>query len=468
MGSRRPSSLVAERAVRYLREHGRSVDSVRLAARVLATRAPDEATARKVLAAAFTGDPRLIYDRRRWRLAPPEPVGSAATAPPRDRVVLLLDGTRPGPGLPFRLGGISVLRLRGEHVVGACGGDPTSGPSGRHLRRAVRETLEDADLVAHDPPGALAAFERWLGQALPPVVSLRRLARQRLNLPARHDLEALAARLGLLQRRTGDPLEQADLVEACLSALRRPEESLRDLWLATAAGAAPVDWSRLAFDRQHIDRAPHAPGTYRFFDAAGALLYCGKSKDLHRRLQSYFREGAARPARVQALLDRLHRVEYQPSGSELEALLREAEQIRREQPRHNVQRRYHVREGRGRRLRSILILEPAEAPHVLRAYLIHEERLVARVPISAGGRGLARIERLLDDYFFFAPTGPAPVRGPDLDVEPIVRWLATHRDRVVAFDPTALPSAKEIIERLRWFLAQGGPRDPQGYPILPR
>jgi hypothetical protein len=383
-------------------------------------------------------------------------------------VLLVLDGGRPGPGLPFRLNGISVLRLRGEHVVGACGGDPAGGAAGRHLRRAVRETLEDADLVTHEAPGALAAFERWLGLSLPAVVSLRRLAQQRLKLPARHDLAALAARLGLQQRRTSDPLEQADLLEACLAGLRRPEESLRDLWLSTISGAKPVDWSRLAFDREYIDRAPQAPGTYRFFDAQGALLYCGKSKHLRRRLQSYFREGSARPARVQALLDRLHRVEYRPSGSELEALLREAEQIRRDRPEHNVQRHYHVREGRGRRLRSILILEPAEPPHALRAYLIHEERLIARVPISPGGRGLPRIARLLDDYFFFGPTGPAPVRGPDLDVEPIVRWLAANRDRVVAFDPTTLRSSQEIVERLRWFLAQGGPFDPQGYPILPR
>ena len=64
--------------------------------------------------------------------------------------------------------------------------------------------------------------------------------------------------------------------------------------------------------------------------------------------------------------------------------------------------------------------------------------------------------------------GPTVIEGPDLDVELVVRWLAANRDRVVAFDPTDLPSADEVIERLRWFLGQGSPFDTDGSPILAR
>ena len=53
----RTVSLVAERAVRYLRDRRRPVDSVRLAREVLATAAPDERTATRVLEAAFADDP---------------------------------------------------------------------------------------------------------------------------------------------------------------------------------------------------------------------------------------------------------------------------------------------------------------------------------------------------------------------------------------------------------------------------
>ena len=153
--------------------------------------------------------------------------------------------------------------------------------------------------------------------------------------------------------------------------------------------------------------------------------------------------------------------------SELEAILREAEQIRRDSPKRNVQRRHHPA-GRRARLRSILILEPAEAPSILRAFLVHEGRLVGRIPIGPRGGGLRRIARILDDYFFFGPEGPTPAAGPDIDVELVLRWLSKNRDRAVAFDPTNLQSSKEVTDRLRWFLANGTPFDPDGNPIISR
>jgi hypothetical protein len=327
--------------------------------------------------------------------------------------------------------------------------------------------LTNATVVVHDPPGALEAFEAWLGESLDGPISLRRLAQARLGLPAAHDLETLVARLGLAWRASDDALDHADALDACLKALRRRDETLDELRIASARGEArPIDWSRYAFDREFLRTLPRAPGTYRFFDRDDNLLYVGKSKNLHRRLASYFRRRVVRSPRVQELVDRLHRIEYEATGSELEAVLREAEQIRRERPETNVRR--HVQEGRGARLRSILILEPASPPHVLRAYLIHEGRLVARTAIGPRGGGLGRVERVLNDRFFFAPDGPTPPSGPDVDVELIVRWLATARDRAVAFDPTSLRSAHEVIERLRWFLGQGSPFGPDGDPILPR
>ena len=268
-------------------------------------------------------------------------------------------------------------------------------------------------------------------------------------------------------RASDDALDHADSLDACLKALRGPGESLDELRLASSGGGSrPIDWSRYAFNRAFLRSVPRAPGTYRFYDSDENLLYVGKSKNLHDRLASYFRERNSRAPRVQELLDRLHRIEFEATGSELEAILREAEQIRLDKPETNIQRNVH--EGRGARLRSILILEPAAPPKVLSAFLIHESRLIARVAIGPRGGGLRRIERILDDQFFFAPQGPTPATGPDLDVELVVRWLASARDRAVAFDPTTLASAREVTDRLRWFLNQGGPFDPDGSPIFSR
>lgn len=467
----RPVSLVAERAVRLLREAEKPVDSVRLARDLLATDAPDEPTARRVLDAAFSGDRRLQYRKGGWRLAldesrPAQP--ESPRVPDPDRALLFIEGGRPAPGEPFRLTSVSALRLNGDEVISACGGDATDGPGSGRLRRTVLEILDGAVPLIHDPPGSIVALEEWLGEPLAAPVSLRRLARQRLDLPARHDLEALAAHLGLPWRATEDPLEMADTLDACLERMRRPEENLFDLRVSSGDGTPPLDWSRYAFNREYLRAVPRTPGTYRFFDGEDRLLYVGKSKNLNHRLASYFRESGRRSARVQKLLDGLFRIEYEAAGSDLEALLREAEAIRSRQPERNVQREITPRAGRASRLRSILILEPAESPLVLRAYLIRHGRLLDRVGIGPRGGGLPRIRRVLDDHYFSLPLGPTTTGGPDLDVEVVVRWLAANRDRVVAFDPTELRGSDEVIERLRWFLAQGSPFDPDGTPVYRR
>ena len=124
--------------------------------------------------------------------------------------------------------------------------------------------------------------------------------------------------------------------------------------------------------------------------------------------------------------------------------------------------------SRTARMRSVLILEPADGTVVLRAYLIHRGRWIASVEIGARGGGLKRIERLLDHHFFEQSEGPTEIAGPDVDVELVVRWLAANRDRAVAFDPTELPSAAEVVERLRWFLGEESPFDSDGLPLYTR
>ena len=460
-----PVSLIAERAVRLLRGCDEPVDSVRLAHELLATSTQDEPTARRVLEAAFCGDPRLLYDHGAWALTTLRP---AESDPEPDRALLFIEGGREVRGEPYRLTGVAALRLSDDEVVSACGGDVTAGPSGRRLRRAVRKILDGAVPIMHEPPGAMRALEEWLDEPLAAPISLRRLAQARLGCAAGHDLEQLVARLGLPWRETKDPLELADTLDACLEALRRPDERLFDLRAEMGDGATPIDWSRYAFNREFLRHAPRVAGTYRFFDAQDNLIYVGKSKNLNRRLGSYFRDSGRRSARVQKLIDAVHRIEYEAVGSDLEALLREAESIRRDRPQHNVQRHIAPRAGRAGRLHSILILEPAEPPLVLRAFLIRQGRLLERVGIGPRGGGLRRIQRVLEDRFFSVPSGPTPAQGPDLDVELVVRWLAENRDRAVAFDPTELPNSQEVVDRLRWFLAQGSPFDPEGGPVLAR
>jgi excinuclease Cho len=79
--------------------------------------------------------------------------------------------------------------------------------------------------------------------------------------------------------------------------------------------------------RHCIDALPPQPGIYIFRDAAGSAIYIGKSVNIRNRVLSHLRT----PDEAQMLARTAH-IDFERSGGEIGALLREAQLIRREQP----------------------------------------------------------------------------------------------------------------------------------------
>lgn len=91
------------------------------------------------------------------------------------------------------------------------------------------------------------------------------------------------------------------------------------------------------FDAQAFLRnCTTAPGVYRMFDTQGTLLYVGKAKHLRRRLASYFRAAAGLSPKTRALVRQITAIEVTVTHTEAEALLLEANLIKRHRPRYNV------------------------------------------------------------------------------------------------------------------------------------
>ncbi|MEK7678812.1 MAG: GIY-YIG nuclease family protein, partial [Deltaproteobacteria bacterium] len=85
-------------------------------------------------------------------------------------------------------------------------------------------------------------------------------------------------------------------------------------------------------DRSHI---PHACGVYLMRDAAAAILYIGKAKDLSKRVSQYF--NPRKPDIKNTLLAPLVRaIDYIPCASERESLLLERRLIGSHRPFFNV------------------------------------------------------------------------------------------------------------------------------------
>jgi excinuclease ABC subunit C len=91
-----------------------------------------------------------------------------------------------------------------------------------------------------------------------------------------------------------------------------------------------------AFDpRPILKRLGHRPGVYRMLDASGEILYVGKSRDLKKRVSSYFR-GTPRPGKTGFLVSQVRDIEVTVTRTEAEALVLENTLIKAHKPRFNV------------------------------------------------------------------------------------------------------------------------------------
>ncbi|AGB39569.1 excinuclease ABC subunit C [Natronococcus occultus] len=84
--------------------------------------------------------------------------------------------------------------------------------------------------------------------------------------------------------------------------------------------------------RERATSLPREPGVYQF-RADGTTLYVGKAVDLRSRVRSY---ADPRSARIRRMVDRADEVEIAVTDTETQALLLEANLIKRHQPRYNV------------------------------------------------------------------------------------------------------------------------------------
>jgi excinuclease ABC subunit C len=84
-----------------------------------------------------------------------------------------------------------------------------------------------------------------------------------------------------------------------------------------------------------VRNLPALPGCYLYHDKKDEVIYVGKAVNLRNRVRSYFNDSVT-DDKTRRLVREIARIEFMVRGSELEALIQEAELIKKYRPRFNI------------------------------------------------------------------------------------------------------------------------------------
>ena len=84
-----------------------------------------------------------------------------------------------------------------------------------------------------------------------------------------------------------------------------------------------------------LKRIPESPGVYQYFDKEGQIIYVGKAKNLHRRVNSYFNKDH-QSSKTRQLVAHIVDIRYVVVDNEQDAFLLENNLIKQYKPKYNI------------------------------------------------------------------------------------------------------------------------------------
>ncbi len=86
---------------------------------------------------------------------------------------------------------------------------------------------------------------------------------------------------------------------------------------------------------KYTKKAPQAPGCYIYRNSQNKVLYVGKAKNISKRIHQYFHNYPKLEPKIQLMLDRATNIEFVTTDNEIEALVLEANLIKKYKPKYN-------------------------------------------------------------------------------------------------------------------------------------
>lgn len=221
-------------------------------------------------------------------------------------------------------------------ITGITDRDLEDAPVFESVAGRVEELLQGAVFVAHnaafDYSFVKQEFARLGTRFNAKTLCTVKVSRNLYAREERHNLDALIARHGLsMENRHRAFDDAAALVEFLRAATTEHGADAVRAAIERAMGAAALPAS---LDPKIVRDLPHAAGIYLFYGNEDEVLYVGKSVDIKSRVLSHFSE-TRRTGSERALCEAVAHVEYEETGGELSALLRESQLIKELVPIYN-------------------------------------------------------------------------------------------------------------------------------------
>ncbi len=225
---------------------------------------------------------------------------------------------------------------------------------------------------------------------------------------------------------------------------------------ATDASQLPV-WTSVLMSE--LEGAPTRPGVYTLRDADDRIVYVGKSRNLRQRLRTYATAGRPAGPKLRALRAAVASFDFTVTGSELEALLVEAELVRAHDPPFNDRLRNFRQFG-------FIKVETGERGRLLTTTRLHEDGARYFGPYRSMATARAAVAALQDALELDCVDAPNPIpalppaqRKALLDdavafiegsADEVLLAVARRRDEAAVRGKTELVAREELrLDRLR-------------------
>ena len=355
------SLVVADRLHETLLVRGEPLDAVEAARLLLASPGAPEPICRDVLTTLLQHDQRFcpapagdLLSLKHWEIPDPDLADIPFVA-----LDLETTGSRAGTSKITEIGAVRIEGFREvgvfhtlvnpqrpippmiTHITGITQEMVADAPRIEEVVPDLLEFLQGAVIVAHN-----AAFDvgflnyelqrlkgRRLGEGAIDTLPLARLLAPGLpNYRLRTVADALGAPVTACHRALADA-QAAGHVFITLAG-RLQERGITRLGEARAF-VSPS--SRLVIDKLRLTRdVPRSPGTYRFVDKHGTVLYVGKADRLRERVRSYFTPSGNPARKVRQAVHLVERIDWDETCTPLEAVVREQALILEHRPPCNV------------------------------------------------------------------------------------------------------------------------------------